>query len=108
MVEGRTAAGGVTGRDPHASLRQQLDRLVEPLGELDLLARGVLEAHHHGAVELLGGQRHGTVERPADGAAPGHLTLHHLRSEEHTSELQSLMRLSSAVFCLKKKKTRPT
>src|SRR3546814_2223269 len=25
------------------------------------------------------------------------------RSEEHTSELQSLMRLSSAVFCLKKK-----
>src|SRR3546814_4566399 len=26
------------------------------------------------------------------------------RSEEHTSELQSLMRLSSAVFCLKKKK----
>src|SRR3546814_4913493 len=31
MVEGRTAAGGVTGRDPHASLRQQLDRLVEPL-----------------------------------------------------------------------------
>src|SRR3546814_10006358 len=31
---------------------------------------------------------------------------HHvdLRSEEHTSELQSLMRISYAVFCLKKKK----
>src|SRR3546814_4567982 len=28
----------------------------------------------------------------------------HLRSEEHTSELQSLMRNSYAVFCLKKKK----
>src|SRR3546814_1716281 len=28
-----------------------------------------------------------------------------LRSEEHTSELQSLMRLSYAVFCLKKKNT---
>src|SRR3546814_7539327 len=28
------------------------------------------------------------------------------RSEEHTSELQSLMRISYAVFCLKKKKTR--
>src|SRR3546814_3028389 len=28
----------------------------------------------------------------------------HSRSEEHTSELQSLMRLSYAVFCLKKKK----
>src|SRR3546814_1062252 len=29
----------------------------------------------------------------------------HPRSEEHTSELQSLMRISYAVFCLKKKKT---
>src|SRR3546814_1169388 len=28
-----------------------------------------------------------------------------VRSEEHTSELQSLMRISYAVFCLKKKKT---
>src|SRR3546814_9691312 len=27
----------------------------------------------------------------------------HVRSEEHTSELQSLMRISYAVFCLKKK-----
>src|SRR3546814_8560502 len=30
------------------------------------------------------------------------------RSEEHTSELQSLMRNSYAVFCLKKKKTTPS
>src|SRR3546814_9554674 len=30
------------------------------------------------------------------------------RSEEHTSELQSLMRISYAVFCLKKKKNHPT
>src|SRR3546814_10920192 len=30
-------------------------------------------------------------------------SLHALRSEEHTSELQSLMRISYAVFCLKKK-----
>src|SRR3546814_3981684 len=30
------------------------------------------------------------------------------RSEEHTSELQSLMRISYAVFCLKKKNTKPT
>src|SRR3546814_6204707 len=36
------------------------------------------------------------------GNGPG---LHnHERSEEHTSELQSLMRISYAVFCLKKKK----
>src|SRR3546814_4917449 len=31
-----------------------------------------------------------------------------LRSEEHTSELQSLMRISYAVFCLKKKNTEHT
>src|SRR3546814_3456303 len=31
-------------------------------------------------------------------------TLKNVRSEEHTSELQSLMRISYAVFCLKKKK----
>src|SRR3546814_10440156 len=31
-----------------------------------------------------------------------------LRSEEHTSELQSLMRISYAVFCLKKKKNKKT
>src|SRR3546814_8836710 len=36
-------------------------------------------------------------ERPAPDDEDG-------RSEEHTSELQSLMRTSSAVFCLKKKK----
>src|SRR3546814_7585886 len=32
--------------------------------------------------------------------------LQHHRSEEHTSELQSLMRISYAVFCLKKKKSK--
>src|SRR3546814_17098784 len=32
------------------------------------------------------------------------LWIHFRRSEEHTSELQSLMRISYAVFCLKKKK----
>src|SRR3546814_1951595 len=34
--------------------------------------------------------------------------MHALRSEEHTSELQSLMRISYAVFCLKKKSETPT
>src|SRR3546814_2166688 len=33
-----------------------------------------------------------------------HEALAEVRSEEHTSELQSLMRISYAVFCLKKKK----
>src|SRR3546814_5692469 len=37
---------------------------------------------------------------PASGPLPGRTA----RSEEHTSELQSLMRISYAVFCLKKKK----
>src|SRR3546814_8983843 len=32
------------------------------------------------------------------------IQLKHFRSEEHTSELQSLMRISYAVYCLKKKK----
>src|SRR3546814_8200469 len=40
---------------------------------------------------------------PADLAAVS-LDWHLGRSEEHTSELQSLMRISYAVFCLKKKK----
>src|SRR3546814_7630341 len=43
----------------------------------------------------------------ADALDRGVQRLHHRsgRSEEHTSELQSLMRISYAVFCLKKKKT---
>src|SRR3546814_8907714 len=40
--------------------------------------------------------------RADDNAAPRDFAQH--RSEEHTSELQSLMRISYAVFCLKKKK----
>src|SRR3546814_7237399 len=48
-------------------------------------------------------------ERLVDGGAPAlHFYTLNLskptRSEEHTSELQSLMRISYAVFCLKKKK----
>src|SRR3546814_6357437 len=37
-------------------------------------------------------------------SALGYLRRERDRSEEHTSELQSLMRISYAVFCLKKKK----
>src|SRR3546814_1215587 len=37
-------------------------------------------------------------------AMPAHTRASAIRSEEHTSELQSLMRISYAVFCLKKKK----
>src|SRR3546814_6661029 len=45
-------------------------------------------------------------QRAAIGAhRPVRQALFARRSEEHTSELQSLMRISYAVFCLKKKKT---
>src|SRR3546814_10421241 len=44
------------------------------------------------------------ADRLAAQASPGIARPCHLRSEEHTSELQSLMRISYAVFCLKKKK----
>src|SRR3546814_2175097 len=69
--------------------------------------RGAL-AHHgwrwaeDGNFELTGiietvqlGNPHGVLTVDAEGE---------VRSEEHTSELQSLMRISYAVFCLKKKK----
>src|SRR3546814_977748 len=48
--------------------------------------------------------RTGTADRdrPLDGGRDGG-TADQARSEEHTSELQSLMRISYAVFCLKKK-----
>src|SRR3546814_4957155 len=42
-------------------------------------------------------------DRPADDVTPSP-DGRWMRSEEHTSELQSLMRISYAVFCLKKKK----
>src|SRR3546814_2558968 len=38
------------------------------------------------------------------GSIPVGTIVHNVRSEEHTSELQSLMRISYAVFCLQKKK----
>src|SRR3546814_6057922 len=41
---------------------------------------------------------------PIDGPSPPVRPVAHCRSEEHTSELQSLMRISYAVFCVKKKK----
>src|SRR3546814_10221411 len=41
-------------------------------------------------------------------ACPLWLTPYLKRSEEHTSELQSLMRISYAVFCLKKKQNNTT
>src|SRR3546814_6515965 len=58
-----------------------------------------------GGLVGMGTRMDGRVHRAS---SPGHCVLSRmssvLRSEEHTSELQSLMRISYAVFCLKKKK----
>src|SRR3546814_6069330 len=82
------------------------DRLRIIAGQQPGLARGLTEFDRQdhavgGDAAVAGndaaGQKLAAVEGPA----------HHLprrvRSEEHTSELQSLMRISYAVFCLKKK-----
>src|SRR3546814_8596856 len=53
--------------------------------------------------DQLGGTRHGDQLTVATSWA-----FDDLRSEEHTSELQSLMRISYAVFCLKNKNTTTT
>src|SRR3546814_9662890 len=57
-----------------------------------------------GKAALVNGCAHGDQHR---GSAPFEILIGAARSEEHTSELQSLMRISYAVFCLKKK-TRTT
>src|SRR3546814_8316551 len=63
------------------------------------------EAHARGLADeaqLLAGVGQGCeTDRQRRGDAPAQ----EARSEEHTSELQSLIRISSAVFCLKKKQT---
>src|SRR3546814_2249984 len=85
--------------------------IVVPVG----LVLGV-ELHHPGVVvQLVEGILQGVLQRIARLPQPGHLAALGAdrrqleeRSEEHTSELQSLMRISYAVFCLKKKKTHNT
>src|SRR3546814_2345873 len=61
--------------------------------------RGEGVGRGHRAADPQEGQRERGEPQPPHVAAEA-------RSEEHTSELQSLMRISYAVFCLKKKKTK--
>src|SRR3546814_8922048 len=70
------------------------------------VARSVEAQTEIGAIDFVlggGAARHRNAERDQQKrqhAADNHFIV---RSEEHTSELQSLMRISYAVFCLKKK-----
>src|SRR3546814_3385226 len=60
-------------------------------------------AEENSAASVRHGRRDQTAE-PNRRPFPKYRAIDVYRSEEHTSELQSLMRISYAVFCLKKKK----
>src|SRR3546814_7022021 len=82
----------------HGEIRRDLDR---PVQEGDGIAPVDVERIDGLAVAVrgLGGRARKRVALSVG---------RHLRSEEHTSELQSLMRISYAVFCLKKKQRHTT
>src|SRR3546814_6911827 len=76
--------------------------LGQPRGGIDecddqLATNGIGNTHHIGVAHI-GMSRDQLLDLDR-----GHVDATALRSEEHTSELQSLMRISYAVFCLKKK-----
>src|SRR3546814_9243337 len=87
--------------------RRQPDPQHRLSADLRALLRPVATDRRTGADDRLPhrplhGHAAGKAAQPAD--LPGHHSvLDQPRSEEHTSELQSLMRISYAVFCLKKK-----
>src|SRR3546814_1490040 len=92
----RKASRAMTHRQG-AQWRQQ--QVGEPAGDRQSARRDVRGA---GAEVVARDER-----RQQDGVGEGERKLRQdekRRSEEHTSELQSLMRISYAVFCLKKKK----
>src|SRR3546814_6044570 len=77
--------------------REQVEALMQPLG----LAEWLKDETQFNLVTALSGCGPAYLFRFIDALA-GAATRLGLRSEEHTSELQSLMRISYAVFCLKK------
>src|SRR3546814_9570313 len=92
----------VAGNEPESQLLREVNRrfftqaLVDGIGTLHHLRIGKIQL---GGIRILYRRSHG---RPLSiNLSSSNCTL---RSEEHTSELQSLMRISYAVFCLKKKK----
>src|SRR3546814_5205707 len=100
-------AYSASGRQPPEAQRRQISRGV---GTMDLPLEGKLKVGvntMHRRTEPAVGPWQPSIDelvamvRQVD-------DLGYDRSEEHTSELQSLMRISYAVFCLKKKITRTT
>src|SRR3546814_4525229 len=89
----------------HRPAEQSLQQPVQMGGRQQILAtadeRDALQGIVMGDAEVIA--RRGFLARQHDVAKAG--GQQRGRSEEHTSELQSLMRISYAVFCLKKKKT---
>src|SRR3546814_10189214 len=78
----------------------------EPLGFSGRIARA-FQGHPLTPVLALAGLLLGlaaVLVTPREEEPQIDVTMANVRSEEHTSELQSLMRISYAVFCLKKKK----
>src|SRR3546814_2380932 len=84
-------AHDLAARDTHQNIETELRGLPDD-DAAALFAIRKVEIDHIRRVELCEAR-----------SGPAHLILLS-RSEEHTSELQSLMRISYAVFCLKKKK----
>src|SRR3546814_9107320 len=69
-----------------------------------LITDAFMEAVREGATWDLVSPKDGSKRAEVDARALFQKLVETRRSEEHTSELQSLMRISYAVFCLKKKK----
>src|SRR3546814_6377084 len=91
--------GAGAGRPARFFCRNPILRRCVPAVSLALA--GNADAVVSGNRDRARGPRQGSEAVWARPAAAGALSR---RSEEHTSELQSLMRISYAVFCLKKKK----
>src|SRR3546814_1167131 len=88
------------GADQEGAIGHIFGTGFEPAQDLRPFGRAAPDAEHPDLISVADlGIDHLEVTEPLDG-----LGAH--RSEEHTSELQSLMRISYAVFCLKKKKNK--
>src|SRR3546814_8130219 len=82
-------------------LGAQMDAVRDPprIGAAMALQHDAVEAEEHRAIVVIGIEM--VAQQLGRGARDQKADLR-ARSEEHTSELQSLMRISYAVFCLKK------